>query len=402
MAAPLPHPDPAAPLFTRAFVAGALGNATMALAFFMYMSSVAGYTVDVLKATPTTGGIVSGIFVLAATLGRLLTGPLVTALGRRVALLWAIGVFVAASGGYLLTHTLAGILIARSLHGLALGVGATTLGAVTLAEAPPHRSGEASGWFGAGLAVATGIGPVVATQALRLSGYQAIFALGFLLSFATLGLTWVALSPVPGRARGQRLRRPPLTPSTFIATPALPIGAVALLPACGFAAVLTYLNAYAAQTGLATWATFYFLVYAAIIVPARPIAGMIQDRLGHDVVLVPALLSAAGGLALTAWAPSGPVLLAGAFFLGLGYGTLISAGQAMAISRVGPLNVGLAVGSYYLLVDTGTGAGPMVLGPVAEAWGYSAMIGTGAVIAAVAVVVYLGWVSQWALRRRGR
>nr|WP_263406240.1 MFS transporter [Nanchangia anserum] len=387
-------------MFTRQFLTGAIGNATMSFSFFMYMSSIAGYSVDVLGASAAMGGIVSGLFVIAATIGRLITAPFVTLVGRRVALMSAVIVFMLASGGYMLADNLAEVVLTRCCHGLGMGVGATTLGAVTLAAAPRSRQAEASGWFGAGLALASGLGPGVATILMRTYGYDAIFLLGFVLSFATVAFTWVMLLEVPKRARGRRFLKPPFTPSAFVTVKALPIGFVTFLPALGFASVLTYLTTYAAERDLARAAGFYFLLYAAVIMVARPLAGIIQDRHGHDIVIIPAIISAGLGLGLTAWAGNGAALLAGGGFLGLGYGTLISAGQAMAISRVGPLDVGLAVGSFYLLVDSGTGAGPIVLGPVAEHFGYAAMLWVGVGLSAVALVIYLAGISECIAGRR--
>ncbi len=58
---------------------------------------------------------------------------------------------------------------------------------------------------------------------------------------------------------------------------------------------------------------------------------------------------------------------------------LISAGQAMAIKRAGFTQMGLAVGSFFLLVDFGTGIGPIILSPLTHLAGYAAMFTAGIV-----------------------
>lgn len=395
------HPAPDRPaLFTPRFAAGAVANATMSFAFFLYMSSIAGFSLDVLHVSQTAAGILSGSFVVAAVVGRVITGPLTTLVGRRKTLFVMVGALIVANLGYLVGDTYGQIIAARIVHGIATGTALTAIGAVTLSATPPERQAEASGWFGTGMALASGLGPFAANLLIRTWGYTGVFVCGFALSFVTLALTWGALVGVPRRPSGRRFLRPPLTPSTFVAPRAFPIGFIGMLPAFGFAAVLTYLRPFAAESGLERWGALYFLVYSAVIVVSRPVAGIIQDRRGNDVVIVPIIAAAALGLAATAWSPNGPVLLVGAFCLGLGYGTLVSAGQAVAISRVGPLDIGLAVGSFFIFVDGGTGLGPMVLGGVAQHWGYRTMLWVSVALAIVALVLYVAFVSDAARRRR--
>ena len=83
---------------------------------------------------------------------------------------------------------------------------------------------------------------------------------------------------------------------------------------------------------------------------------VVVHRHGDDVVLVPALVAVIAGVTATALAGNGVVLLVGAAFLGIGYGTLISAGQAFAIARVPRAHAGIAVASFFLVVDAGTSA----------------------------------------------
>lgn len=387
-------------LFTRRFVAGSLANATLATCFFLTMTSIAGYVNATFHTPPALAGIVSGLFVLAATAGRLVAGPLVIMFGRRLTVLGSVAVFLVASSLYCVAATLAHLVAVRIMHGLAMGIASTVAAAVALSKVPPGRQGEASGWFGAGIAVSGGIGPLGGAAVVARWGYEAVFGLGCLVAAVTFVLVFVASLDVPRRPAHARFRRPHWTLATFFAAPAFPIGLVVALPACGFGAVLTYLNAHAATRGLEAAAGWFFLVYAVVIVVARPLAGLVQDRRGNDIVVVPALLLAAVGFAVTAWGHTPLGLLAGALTLGLGYGTLISAGQAVAIRRSGSLNVSMAVGSFFVLVDSGTGGGPAVLGTVAQHAGYPAMFLVAAGLAVLALVVYGVWVAD--ARRRVR
>ncbi|MCD0174328.1 MFS transporter, partial [Micrococcus luteus] len=69
--------------------------------------------------------------------------------------------------------------------------------------------------------------------------------------------------------------------------------------------------------------------------------------------------------------PAG-MLVAGAL-LGLTYGPVVSVFQTIAIKVVRPTEIGVATGTFFLLLDLGTGLGPMVLGAVAAAVGIPVM-----------------------------
>ena len=103
---------------------------------------------------------------------------------------------------------------------------------------------------------------------------------------------------------------------------------------------------------------------------ARDLTRGFTDSSGlPDVVLVPALVLLVAGVSVTALAGHGFVLLVGAALLGAGYGTLISAGQAFAIGRVPRGQAGVAVASFFLVVDAGTGLGPALLETLAAVGG---------------------------------
>lgn len=130
-----------------------------------------------------------------------------------------------------------------------------------------------------------------------------------------------------------------------------------------------------------------------MILVSRPISGVFQDRYSDDLVMVPILIFAGVGLVLTAVASNGILLLVAAALLGLGYGTAVSAGQAIAISAVGHARLGVGVSSYFLIVDLGTGLGPVVLGPLVPMVGYSGTLGIAAAGPLVALIVYVSYVS---------
>ena len=62
-----------------------------------------------------------------------------------------------------------------------------------------------------------------------------------------------------------------------------------------------------------------------------------------------------------------------AFLYGLGYGTLTSACQALAVLKAKPERGGLAISTYYLGMDAGNGLGTILNGALSKAFGYAGM-----------------------------
>lgn len=99
----------------------------------------------------------------------------------------------------------------------------------------------------------------------------------------------------------------------------LPVATFMLVMAVGYSGVLTYLNSYAAEKGLETGASVFFLAYAVVLFVARIVLGPLQDRRGDNLVVYIAIVAFALSLGLLAVAGSDLVLvLAGIVVLAAG------------------------------------------------------------------------------------
>ncbi|WP_448851257.1 MFS transporter [Corynebacterium sp. 335C] len=392
------------PLFTVPFNAGIVANCGIAMAMYLYMSTIAGYAIAELGTSESGAGLLSGMFVIGAIAGRFGAGPLTTMIGQRRTLVVSAVFMLLMTLLYPVLHHIGPLTVVRALHGAGFGAASTALAGIVLSGIPKHRRGEGTGWFTTGMTIATAVGPLLGIQLSVHVGHQPVFWAGIIIAVVTLIASFIALPagpPNPPMDKASRAkRRAHVRMSDGLTPKAIPVALTVMLCAFGFSAVLTYLTPFAADRGLQGAAGFYFLVYAAVILVSRPVAGVLQDKMGDDIVMIPITISVTVGLLLTAFAPNGFVLLLGAIFLGLGYGTQISAGQALAIRRTGGPNAGKAVGSFFIMVDGGTGLGPILLGPVAAASGYEAMFVVCAVLSVLALGWYMVTASGWAHARR--
>jgi MFS family permease len=117
-------------------------------------------------------------------------------------------------------------------------------------------------------------------------------------------------------------------------------------------------------------------------------AGSIQDKKGDNFVIYPAIISYAIGFFILFVAKSGFVFLVSAVFFALGYGTLLSCCQAMAIKQSTLQRYGLAVSTFFICCDAGVGIGPVILGMIAPSAGYRGIYMACAVIVIISLLTY--------------
>ena len=79
------------------------------------------------------------------------------------------------------------------------------------------------------------------------------------------------------------------------------------------------------------------------------------------------------GLIVLAVAHTNAVLLLAGGLLGVGFGTLVSALQAIAINRVPGHRVGVAISTHFFMIDLGIGIGPVLLGLLLSSLQYGGM-----------------------------
>lgn len=361
--------------------------------FYLLVPTMAPYAVDAFGASRNLAGVASSSFFFGALFARIFAGKAILRFGVRALVLGSLLWLLVSCAAYLIPVDLGALITLRVLHGIGFGFAATALASAALAGAPAHRRAEASGWFLTGLTLATGVAPFVALALINSgAGQRAVF----LLTLACAVLAVVAVLPAARSLPGRTPPAPARTPSGervrgpgFVDPKALPIGFVIGFCALAYSLIMAFINLHAAERGLLQAASFYFLVYAVVMMIARPIAGVVQDRHNDDIVTIPLLIVISVGLVLTGVATTPVVLLVAAGLVGLGYGTMISAGQAMAVEKVGHARTGLGVSSYFLVVDAMTGLGPVLLGGLAASIGFQNMFLVAAAFPLIALALYV-------------
>ncbi len=156
-----------------------------------------------------------------------------------------------------------------------------------------------------------------------------------------------------------------------------------------YAAILSFANSYALDQGFAESMTTFFVVYAAAVLVARLSIGRIQDLYPDNLVVIPAIVCFAAGLAVFAALPNTTGVILTAILVGLGYGAIMPAMQIIAINRSPPLErLSQVTSTFFLLLEIGNGLGPLLLGFLIPELGFRGMYVALAVLAVLTISLY--------------
>src|SRR5699024_10567483 len=119
--------------------------------------------------------------------------------------------------------------------------------------------------------------------------------------------------------------------SNYFELKAIPVSFAMFVAAFAYSGILSFVAGYAEKINLVQAGSFYFLVYAVVVLLTRPISGPLMDRKGGNSVAYPGFLLFAIGMLILSQASTSFVLLLAGAIIGLGYGNFQSTAQALAV-----------------------------------------------------------------------
>jgi MFS family permease len=363
-------------------------NFLLFLCFYLLVVIMSSYAKNEFHASTGMAGLASSIFVVGALIGRLIGGSIIERVGRKRLLFTGLIAFSVLIGLYFIVNSLSVLLIVRFFHGMAFALASTATGTIAASLIPNSRRGEGTGYYGVSIIIASAIGPFIGLMINEHASMTANFTLCAVLGVLSLLSAFFMNVPKLMLTAEQKKDLQGLKLSNFIEPKALPISLVSFVMGFGYSSILTYLMIFAGQISLAQVASYFFIVYAIVVILSRPFTGRWFDQRGANVVMYPAILSFAIGMVLLSQAHHGPTLLLSAVFVGLGYGTTQSSAQALAIKRSPAHRIGLATSTFYIFVDVGIGFGPFILGFLTPLVGFRGMYIAMAILLAAGIVLY--------------
>lgn len=360
------------------------GNQTWAYALVLVASGVAlgvsgapaplyGLYQQAWHFSPLTTTFVFAVYAVAALVAVLVSGRISDVVGRKPVLLGAFGIMILGLVVFLFADNVAMLLLARALHGFAVGATVVAGAAALLDLRPQHgaRSGQLSG-------VAFNVGMAVAILGSAMLAQYAPHPLRTPYVVITLACLVIAGGVIA-------LREPHTSRSTErirIVKPAVPqeiradfwFSALGVMAAWSVLGVLLslYPSLASAQTGI------HNLVFGGAVVASTALAGALTQALATriparraaivgDIGMAISLLLTIPALASGNWVL---VLLAG-FLLGSTFG-LGFGGSLRHLSNVVPQHKrGETMSAYYLLAYSAMAVPTVLAGWAATTWGLS-------------------------------
>ena len=376
-------------LFNKEFISITIINFVVYLVYYLLMVIIAVIAQDNLNASLSQAGLASGIYVIGTLLARLYVGKKLELFGRKQVLRYGAIFYLVTTIAYLYMPSIAVLYAVRLLNGFCYGTVSTATNAIVTEYIPFSRRGEGINYYGLSTSLAAAIGPFVGMLLLDYTNFYWIIGIStVLVALTTIGCLVTKVENIKlsdqqvAVAKSWKI-------NTFVESKVLFIALIGFLMGLAYSSVLSFLASYAEAINLVSASSFFFVVYALVITFTRPLSGKIFDARGENAVMYPSyLFLTIGLLLLSATQQSWQLLLAGAF-VGLGYGTFMSNGQAVTLKLIKDgTRIGVALSTYFIGLDLGIGVGPYVLGMLRAIVSFKQMYLVTAILPMVCLVLY--------------
>lgn len=374
-------------LWTKDFIMVSTSNFLLFISFYMLIVTLTVYSIKSFHASESLAGLASSIFVLGAVLVRPIAGKALATVGKKKLLLLGSVLFLAMMLLYFPINNLPLLLALRFIHGFSFGICTTATGTIAAEIIPVVRRGEGMGYFATSMNLAMAIGPFLGLFISQHFDYTVIFvttttfALVSLIAALTLRVPEVARVPKETAKKSFQI-------SDYFEKTTVPIAIFIAILGFVYSSILSFMTSYATEINLVDTASFFFVMYAAFLLISRPFTGQLFDLKGENSVIYPCLVIFGFGLILLSQASHGLILLIAGGVIGIGFGTVQSSAQTIAVNRAPSHRIGLATSTFFVFFDTGVGVGPFLLGFTLPLTGYRGMYVGMACIVFVSIFVY--------------
>ncbi|MBF2262142.1 MFS transporter [Staphylococcus capitis] len=376
-------------IFTKSFNLNFVINFFVYLCMYLLIVVIAGYSKTEFHASDSLAGLVVGLFIVGSLIGRFITGKYVNSFGPKKILIFGLICLIITQLLYFIPGSVWFLMIVRLLNGIATAIATTATGTIAAYVTPPTRKSEGISLFSLSLVLGTAIGPFFGMLLMNSFSIQILFMICVILGVLSGLLSlFIKIDFKTVASKNDTSNRKAFSLGNFIAKEAIPVAIVMMLIGVTYAAILTYLQAFAVERNLVTAASYFFIFYAVASLVTRPIAGRLMDDKNENVVVYPAFIFLIISFAMLMFSFDGWVLLIAGIALGIGYGNLSSSMQAIAIKVSPSTKYGLATSTYFIGLDIGIGFGPSFLGLFTHMITYSQLYGIMAILGIITLFIY--------------
>ncbi|KPJ50648.1 MAG: hypothetical protein AMJ38_01545 [Dehalococcoidia bacterium DG_22] len=337
-------------------------------------------------------GLVVGSMGLAGMFMRPLAGLWADRYGRRLFMVIGAGATSLGLAACALSDDPYLLLPLRMVNGAGMVLFITAAFATVADIVPADRRGVAFGYLAMMNSLPQIYAPWLGLTIARTWGFTPYFLTAAVVS----GLAFLLSSRI-NDGRGAARAAEGLSAAALVSRSTLLPASLFLSLTVAFGAIQAFLPLMAEDRDLGNPGLF-FVLYGVVVVPLRPVVGALADRYGRAVVFVPGLVLGGLAMLLLATASMQGVMLAAAVLFGLGFGGAHTALLAWTVDRADTEQRGVAMSTFGLAWDTGSGVGALTFGLMA---GFVSYGGVFAMAGALPLAASMLFVAGSRLPRRG-
>lgn len=353
-------------IWTWNFIAVSFVNLFLFLSFQMIFPTLPLY-VKSLGGTESIIGLVMGIFTAATLVARPAAGWLLDIFGKKKILLCGLAIFTLMVGMYGIVGSIFLIILVRLGHGLGWGLAGTSTATIAAEIIPKARFAEGMGWFSLANGLSMAFAPAAGIYLGSIFGLSNVFLIACVIAFISFCIGF----SIKCRHRPQR-RIFSQKKVALYEKSVIPSAILMFNLSFSFGSIASFLPLYAETLGLPNIGLFFSL-YALTILITRPLVGKAVDKFGFDIAIIPSMIFLFAAILILVKVTSLQGLLVVAVVYGIGFGALQTTIQTMAVRNVVRHRLGAANATLFTGLDLGMGIGVIILGWLAEHYGYTKM-----------------------------
>lgn len=362
-------------IWTKDFINISLTQFIVFVAFYTMLTTLSLYVLDELGGTEAEAGLVVTGMLIAAIIMRPFSGSLLEKMGMKKGLMWSTVLFTGTMFFYFYVDSFISLMILRFIHGLSFGVLTTATSAIAAEVVPVKRRGAGLGYFAMSMNIAMVVGPFLGLTLLQTVSFKLLFViLSVVMVIGLLCALQVQVPELGNRIATEEIRgKKKFSIHDLFEIKAFPIAIISMLVGVAYASILSYVSVYANENGLVHVSSYFFVVFAVVMILTRPSLGQLFDVKGPKYVIIPSLIVYSIGLVLLGFSESAWLFLVASAVIGLGSGSLLPSFQAICIQAADRGRTSHATATFFIFWDTGIATGSYVLGLIVGMLNFSMM-----------------------------
>lgn len=382
-------------IWTKHFIVVCMISFLMFLTLYMTATTFPLYINEGLHGNQQQMGLSLTVNTIGSILIRPFSGQWVDRFGKKKMAVIGLGLSLVTVLCYFGSSGILIFFAIRLIHGMCYAIASTATSAIAFELVPASREGEGMGYYNVFMSVAMVIGPALGLSLYGDNNYNLLIIAVTIVSLLALFFTISVRIPQQKQQRPRQLpvslepsKKSSFHWSKFIELKALPISLAGFILGFSYSSITGFIPSFTVEIKQTHFTSYFFIVFALMIIISRPLIGKIFDNYNEHYLVYPGIFAFSLGMLLLSQAHSGVMVLVAGTIIGLGFGALLPSFQILAMTLSPAHHRGLAIGTFFLLFDSGYAVGSYSMGLVASLTNYRTMYVCAGLTILVSVAVY--------------